>query len=253
MKLSRRQWFSKAGLLIPAAGLIRPTFAQTVLLNSFRFPVAGAAVAFDVAANSGGGLAAATSVITITVQNNSNRLLLIGGGVGDTSFATSGIISSITSNQGGTFTFITGTRIDAPGWVHWEMWALVAPAAAIHTVTVTFVGGTSLDQQWAGAISLYNVHQSATFGTAAAAGGTSTTPAPGAITIPANGMGVCGIASDSEGSLSFTTGTERTKTLGVGSDTSYAIGTHATAGSVSFAFSTASENWATSAIPVNPA
>lgn len=41
MRLSRRQWFTKAGLLIPAVGLIRPTLAQTLLINSYRFAAGG--------------------------------------------------------------------------------------------------------------------------------------------------------------------------------------------------------------------
>ena len=39
--LSRRQWFTKAGLIIPAAGLLRSTLAQTVLINSFRYAGGG--------------------------------------------------------------------------------------------------------------------------------------------------------------------------------------------------------------------
>lgn len=236
MKLSRRQWFTKAGLLIPACGIIRPTLAQTVLINSYRYASGGgggSTVSEDTVGTPVSTAANVQSITTLSciVGSGANRLLVVSAGVGDDTTADRPV-ASVTSNQGGTF--IKYDAIDEGVFVSMEIWYMIAPATATHTITVTWTGTNCL-QLCAQATSYTGVNQSTPFGTVAkASGSTGTSVSTGSITYSTGGIIYGTAVSDSEGTLEGPGGIEKWQVLNVGSDTAYAGATRTTTGAITF-------------------
>ena len=121
MKLSRRQWFRKNGLLIPAAiGLARPSLAQTLIINSFRFAAAGGGGTFG--KESIGGFNAGTSRIfyfpfTAPENGTIQTLHWYGSAASDTALGvavysdSSGAPNALLAQDSG-----NATATSTPGW-----------------------------------------------------------------------------------------------------------------------------------------
>lgn len=223
-------------LNLTALLLILTIQGQTVLINSFRFASGGggSTVAEDTV---GTPLTAAPgrqiTTLSCVVGSGANRFLVVSAGAGSSSAAMR-TVNSVASNQGGTF--IKYDAIDEGVWVNTEIWYMIAPATATHTITVVWDATDNANQVCAQATSYTGVNQSTPFGTVAkASGNTGTSVSTGSITYSTGGLIYGTASSDSEGTLDTAAGsTQRWQVLNVGIDTSYSGATRTTTGSITF-------------------
>jgi hypothetical protein len=212
----------------------------------------GSNVAFDASAKAGCGVGIGTRVISITIGNNANRYVIVCTGAGDATIGDR-TVDSVSSNVDGAFTLISSATGDDANYCRVEMWQKVAPTVGAHTITVTYSGGAT-DAAEAAAVSLYNVDQATPVGTPVVPNGTvaSTTP-NGAVTLGTDDMAVAVLFSDSDATLSWTSGTSRQVTTGCASDVCYGMATHTGSGSVSLQATTENFKYGMVVIPVNGA
>jgi hypothetical protein len=222
-------------------------------INGLDATAAAADVAIDSSAKgtpSTGGTFSET--VDITVASNSNRLLIVLAGAGDSSPADR-VISGVSSTLGGSFASVTGASVQEPNWCGIDVWYLVAPAVGTHTVTMTYAG--SVVQAEVMATSLYNVNQSAPFGTVATSGSSGTSSAAPSVsaTLATGELLIGGLFTDSSTISSFSAGTSRQEEENIVSDTAMGIATNTGTGTIAITAATADEAYAMVGIPVKPA
>lgn len=214
-----------------------PAFAAVVMPGAIMRTIPAAGGGSTVTEDNVGTPVSATTAQsvapTVTVGAGANRLIVVSTGTGDSVVGTRAV-DSVVSDQGGTF--VKYDSIDEGVWVSSEIWYLVAPATATHTITVTWSsGGESNDQVCAQATSYTGVNQSTPFGAVAkASGNTGTSVSTGSITYSTGGLIYGTASSDSEGTLTTSAGTQRWQVLNVGGDTAYAGATRTTTGAITF-------------------
>lgn len=189
-----------------------------------------------------------TKTCAVDVTSHSNRaiFLLIAGG-----WKNGFVFDTPTSNQGGTFVQKAISPTVGTSWGYSEIWVMVAPVVATHTITVNVHDASTVTDLGLVAVSLYNVDQVTPTGTAVQLAGTSAAPSTGSITLGTGGMAIGLVGSDSEATMTITAGTVLTgyPLLNINSDTSVGAGTRTTTGTLTW--TTSNLEYGLVGLPIN--
>lgn len=179
------------------------------------------------------------AVITnAVVGSGANRLTIVDCITGEGS--NSRAVASVVSATDGAFTHLVGSDGDDANFCHTEMWYFKNPTTGTHTITVTWVDGISITKMGACARNYTGVDQTTPFTSNGKVDGTSgsSTPSTTSQTVGTGELLTACMASDAEGTMSVTAGTERWESDNIEGDVAAGGADRATTGAITWSTAT---------------